>query len=96
MSEACSIHSVRTTCALDVHPEDVARVLAGLALVGRELDPAGLAPTADQHLCLDHHRVADLARRAHGVLDGAHGLAGGDPQSVAGEQLLALVLQQVH
>ena len=67
-----------------------------LGLVGRELHAAGLAAPADQDLGLDDHRVADLGGSRDGVLDVRHRLSGGDPQSVAGEQLLALVLQQVH
>ena len=81
---------------VDVHPQDVRRVLARLGLVRGELHAAGLAAPADQHLGLDHHRVADLVRRGDGVLDGGDGLAGGHLQAVAGEQLLALVLEQVH
>ena len=50
-------------CALDVHPEDVAGVLARLGLVGGELHAAGLAAPADQHLRLDDDRVADLVGR---------------------------------
>ena len=68
----------------------------GLGLVGGELHAAGLAAAADQHLGLDDDRIADLVRRGDGVLDGRHGLAVGDPQAVAGEQLLALVLEQIH
>jgi hypothetical protein len=90
MSEACSIHSV------NVHPEDVAGVLARLALVGRQLHAAGLASPADQHLRLDHHRIANLTGCVHRGLDARHCQALGHPQSVTGEQLLALVLQQVH
>ena len=82
--------------AADVHPEDVPGVLAQLRLVGGELDPAGLAAAADQHLCLDHDGVADLGRRCHRVLDVLDSSAGGDLQAVAREQLLALVLKQVH
>ena len=69
MSEACSIHSVRTMWPLMSMPEDVRRVLARLGLVGGELDAAGLAAAADQHLGLDDDRVADLVRRRDRVLD---------------------------
>ena len=82
--------------AVDVHAEDVPGVLAGLRLVGGELDAAGLAAAADQYLRLDDDRVADPVGDADGVLDGVDGVAGGDPQSVAGEQLLALIFEQVH
>ncbi len=71
-------------------------MLAGLRFVGRELDPAGLAASADQHLGLDDHRIADLVGRGYGVLYGRDGLAGRDLKPVAGEQLLALILKKVH
>ena len=50
--------------AVDLEVEDVLGVLGGL--VGRvgELDAAGLHPPAGQHLGLDHHRAADVARRS--------------------------------
>ena len=73
-----------------------AGVLARLRLVVGELHAAGLAAPADQDLGLDDHRIADLVRRGHGVLDGRDGLAVGDLQPVAGEELLALILQEVH
>ena len=64
--------------------------------VRRELHAAGLAAAADQHLRLDDDRVADLVGGADGILDGRYRLAGGDLQAVAGEELLALILEQVH
>ena len=51
------------------------RVLARLALVGGELDAAGLAAPADQHLRLDDDRIADLVGRRDGVLDRRDGLS---------------------
>ncbi len=96
MSEACSIQSVRTVWPLMSMPRMLPACSRDLGLVGGELDAAGLAAPADQHLRLDDDRVADLGGRRDGVLDGVDGLAGGDPQAVAGEQLLALILQQVH
>ena len=50
--------------ALDVHAEDVLGVLAGLVGVRRQLHAAGLAATADLHLGLDHHRVAERSAAA--------------------------------
>jgi hypothetical protein len=82
--------------AADVHAEDRARVLADLGLVGGELDPAGLAAPADQHLRLDDDGVADLARGRERRLDGARRPAGRDREAVAREELLALVLEQIH
>jgi hypothetical protein len=82
--------------AADVHAEDVCCVLAHLGLVGGELDPACLAAPADQHLGLDHHWIAEALGRLHRLLDRLCRLAVGHLQTVAGEQLLALVLQQIH
>ena len=56
--------------AADVHAEDRAGVLLGLAAVLRDLDAAGLAAAADQHLRLDHARVADLVGGGDRLLDG--------------------------
>ena len=82
--------------ALDVHPEDRRGVSAGLICVGSQLDPAGLAAAAHLDLGLHHNRVAEALRQLDGLV-GRHG----DPArrhryAVAGEVLLALVLQQVH
>ena len=70
----------------------------GAHLVGvvGELDAAGLAAAADLHLGLHHHRVADALGGGDGVVDGGHGLAGADRDAVAREELLALVLVEVH
>ena len=82
--------------AADVHAEDRLGVLLGLRAVVRELDAARLAAAADLDLGLDHHRVAELL----GGLDGL-GHRGGRPavghgHAVLGEQLLALVFEEVH
>ena len=70
-------------------------MLAGLVLVCGELDAAGLAAAADQHLCLDDDGVSDL-RGGDGVLDGRDGVAVRDVEAVSREELLALVFEQVH
>jgi hypothetical protein len=80
----------------DVHAEDRAGVLARLLDVLGDLDPARLAATADQHLGLDRAGVADLLRRGDGGVDGVGDLAAGHGDPVLGEQLLALVLEEVH
>ena len=82
--------------AADVHAEDRAGVLLGLAAVLGDLDAAGLAAAADQHLRLDHAGVADLVGGGDRLLDGGGGRAGGHRDAVAGEELLALVLEEVH
>ena len=82
--------------AADVHAEDRARLLARLCLVCRDLDPAEFAPATDLDLRLDRARIADL------VGGGDRGFAVcRDPAlrhgyAVAGEQLLALVLEEIH
>ena len=77
-------------------PEDGAGVVPQLAGVAGHLDPAGLAPAAHRHLGLHHHRVADGVGRRHGLVDrvGHRPRRHGDAR--AGEELLALVLEQVH
>ncbi len=80
----------------DVHPEDGLGVLQRLVAIVGDLDPARLAALADPHLRLDHARIADLL----GGLDrGGNGVrvpARRDGHAVLREQLLALVLEQVH
>ena len=71
MSEAASIHSSCDGEAADVHAEDRLGVLLGLGRVVGELDAAGLAAAADQHLGLDDARVADLVGGGDGLLDRA-------------------------
>ena len=68
---------------------------ASVAVLG-DLDPARLAAAADQHLRLDHARVADLVRRLDGVVDGVGDPSVGDRHAVAREELLSLVLEQVQ
>ena len=46
--------------AADVEPEDLARLLLGVLRAVGELDPAGLAAPAGEHLRLDHDRPAEL------------------------------------
>ena len=71
-------------------------MLARLVAVLGELDAAGLAAAADLHLRLDDARVADLVGRLDGLVDRGRRGAGRDGDAVAGEELLALVLEEVH
>ena len=71
-------------------------MLAALVGVGGQLDAAGLAPPADLDLRLDDDRVADPVGGGDGVVDGGDRLAGRHRDAVPGEELLALVLVQVH
>ena len=82
--------------ALDVHAEDVPGVGADLGGVVGELDAAGFPAAADLHLRLHDDRIADAVGRGDRVVDRGHGLAGGDGNPVAREQLLALILEQIH
>ena len=82
--------------ALDVEAEDVARVRARFVGVGRELHAARLAAASHLHLRLDDDRVADAIGDRDRVVDGLRDLAVGHRDAVAGEQLLALVLEQVQ
>ena len=68
----------------------------GLAPVVGELDAARLAAPADQHLRLDDAGIAQLVGGGDRLLDGGGGGSAGHGNAAAGEQLLALVLEQVH
>ena len=87
-----SLHHV----ALDVHPQDVAGMLADLSLVVGELDAAGLAASTHLDLGLHHDRVAGIVGCSNGLVDGVGGTARADRNVVASEVLLALVFEQIH
>src|SRR5262249_2374898 len=65
------------------------------AVVG-DLDAAQFAATADLDLRLDRTRVPDPLGGGDRVLDGAGGLPVGHGDAVTREQLLALVLEEIH
>ncbi len=71
-------------------------MLLGLGAVIRELDAACLATAPDQHLRLDYAGVAELLGGGRRLLDRLGGPALRYGNSVLGEELLALVLEQVH
>jgi hypothetical protein len=71
-------------------------VVAGLCGVGGDLDPARLAAAPDQHLGLDGAGIADALGRRDGVVDGRRDLAARHGDAVLREQLLALILEEVH
>ncbi len=71
-------------------------MLAHLGFVVGELDAAGLAAATDLHLGLDHDGVAGLVGFLHRLVDGVGRPTGADRDVVAGEVLLALVLEEVH
>ena len=78
-------------------PRISARVLLGLVRRVGELDPAGLAAPAGQHLRLDDDRRADRlgsgARLLAGVVASRPSETGMPKRA---EQLLALVLVEIH
>ena len=82
--------------AVDVQAEDRLGVLRGL--VGRvgELDPARLAAPAGQHLGLDDDLAADLLGRGARLVRGLREPPLGDGNAEPLEELLALVLVEVH
>ena len=82
--------------ALDVHAEDVPGVLADLVGVVGELDAAGLAAATDLHLGLDDDGVAGLVGLRDRLVDGVGHATPADRDVVAGEVLLALVLEEIH
>jgi hypothetical protein len=82
--------------ALDVHADDVPGVGAHLLRVRGELDAAGLAAPADLHLRLHHDGIADTVRGGDRVVDGPDRFTRGHGDAEPREQLLALVLEQIH
>ena len=97
MSEATSIQTISTVWPLMSMPEDVRGVLAHLVDGVGELDATGLAPTTDLHLRLDHDReLPDAPGGGDGVVDRGDGLALRHGNVEGGEELLPLVLEEVH
>jgi hypothetical protein len=80
----------------DVHAEDRVGVGARLLGVLGDLDPARLAASTDQHLGLDRAGIADPPRSGNRVVDRGGDLAAWHGDAVLGEQLLALILEEVH
>ena len=96
MSEALLDPHPADDVAPDVHSEYGLGVGVGLVGVGRQLDPARLTPASYLHLGLHDDGVTDLFGQLHGLVrrDGHPARRNGD--AIAGEVLLALVLEQVH
>ena len=82
--------------ALDVHAEDRGGLLAGLLGGLGELHPARLAAPARLHLGLDDHGRAQLRRDGRRRVRVLHGATRQHRHSVGGEEILRLVLVQVH
>src|SRR5262249_55420569 len=82
--------------AVDVEAEDVARFRFGICGIVGELHAARLAAASGQHLRLDDHRAAQLLGRLARLLGRRceSAFRDGDPDSP--EEILALVLVEVH
>ena len=96
ISEALSTQSVRTTWPRMSSPRISPPFASASAGSFCELDPAGLAATAGQHLSLDHDLAADLL--GGGARLGRRGRdpAVRDRDAEAAEELLALILVEVQ
>ena len=97
MSEALLDPELADDVAADVEAEDrrAPSASASSGVVG-ELDPAGLAAAAGQHLRLDDDRAAELLGGRARLVGRRREPALGDRDPEAAEELLALVLVEVH
>ena len=82
--------------AADVEADDVLGLLLCVRGVFRELDTAGLPAAAGQHLRLDDDLAADLLRRRARLARRARHASFGDRDPELREELLALILEEVH
>ena len=82
--------------AADVEPEDLAGLRLRVRRVVGELDAAGLAAAAGQHLRLDDDLAAELLGRRPRLLRRRREPPVGDGNAEAPEELLALVLVEVQ
>ena len=82
--------------AANVETEDLLRLLLRVGRVVGELDPAGLAAAARQHLRLDDDRAAELLGRGARLLGGLRRPPVRDGNAEALEELLALILVEVQ
>ena len=81
---------------LDIHAQDGLGLRAGVGWIVGQLDSAGFTSTAGLHLGLDHNWRADARSNRFCLIgNGAH-LTGRGWHFVPNEQLLGLVLVQVH
>src|SRR5205823_4838880 len=80
----------------DVEPEDLAGLQLGIGGAVCELHSARLAAAARQHLRLDDDRPAELLRRRARLLGRGREPTFGDRDCEAAEELLALILVEIH
>ena len=96
MSDAFSIQSLRTTWPFMSIPRIATACVPASSGVGGELDAAGFAATARQHLSLDDDVAAELLCRGRRLLGVVATRPVRDGDAEAGEQLFSLVLVEVH
>src|SRR4029079_17671239 len=82
--------------AVDVEAEDVARLLLGVVRVLGQLHAAGLSASAGQHLRLDDDLASDLLGNRARLRRRGREPSLRHRNAEAREELLALVLVQVH
>src|ERR671917_344662 len=82
--------------ALDVQAEDVLGARPGVLGAVGELDATGLAAATGLHLRLDDDRGADLAGDRLRLLGGLGDAAGEHGDTVRGQQVTGLVLEEIH
>ena len=87
-----AVHDV----ARDVEAQDVGRAPEHLVGVRGQLHATGLAPASGVDLGLHHHRQPEPLGRGHRLVRRERHLAQRNRQSAPGEQLLALMLEQIH
>ncbi len=80
----------------DVEAEDLSRLLLCVHGTVGELDAAGLAATTRQHLRLDDDLPAELDRGGARLLGRRREPSLGDGDSESAEELLSLVLVEIH
>lgn len=82
--------------APDVHAQDFFGAQFGRIQVVGQLNAAGLAPAADEHLGLDHHMATQLPRNfpRPGRADG--NVTFGNGHAALGKQTLRLIFVQIH
>ena len=82
--------------AADVHAEDRVRLLARVVGPVGELDPSCLAAAAREHLSLHDDLATELRRVDARLVRRRRQAALGDRDAEAREEMLALVLVEIH
>ena len=81
---------------LDLHPQDLGGELLGLVRVLGQLDAAGLAAPADQHLRFDDNAATQFFGDCLGLGCGGRHPPLGDRYAILGKDLFGLIFVQFH